>query len=303
MADVIPIRRALVSVSDKDGLIPLARTLHALGCELVSTGGTARALTDAGLPVTLVDAITRFPEMLDGRVKTLHPAVHGGLLARRDDPEHMEALREHTITPIDLLVVNLYPFERTVAATGVTMEDAIENIDVGGPAMIRAAAKNHDAVAVATDPAQYAQLIAELESHRGLSMHTRRRLAAAAFARTAAYDAAIAGFLAPRLDPEHDAFPDRLILALDRAAPLRYGENPHQHAAVYRAAAGPLAASPSLVDARQLHGKELSYNNLLDAAAARSRWRSRGGVRRHPRCIGPHRSRRSRTAHCTGAVP
>ena len=268
MADVIPIRRALVSVSDKDGLIPLARALVAAGCELISTGGTARALTEAGLAVTPVDEVTRFPEMLDGRVKTLHPGVHAGLLARRDDPAHLSAIRDHGIAPIDLVIVSLYPFERTTANPDVTLAEAIENIDIGGPSMIRSAAKNHASVGVVTDPAQYATVIAELELHAGLTLATRQALAAAAFARTAAYDAAIAAFLTPRFAPEDALLPDRLILPLERTTTLRYGENPHQRAAVYRATAGALAGSPSVIDAVQLHGKELSYNNLLDAAAA-----------------------------------
>ena len=268
MADVIPIRRALLSVSDKDGLIPLARALVAAGCELISTGGTARALADAGLAVTPVDAVTRFPEMLDGRVKTLHPGVHAGLLARRDDPAHIDALGAHGIAPIDLVVVNLYPFERTTASPSVRLDDAIENIDIGGPSMIRSAAKNHASVGVVTDPAQYAAVIAELEQHAGLTRATRESLAAAAFSRTAAYDASIAAFLTPRFAPADAPLPTRLVLPLERVSTLRYGENPHQRAAVYRAAGGPLAGAPSVVDAVQLHGKELSYNNILDTAAA-----------------------------------
>ena len=269
MNDALPIRRALLSVSDKSGLVELARLLHHFGCELISTGGSARTLAEAGLPVTPVDAVTHLPEMLDGRVKTLHPAIHGGLLARRDLPAHMEALQIHGITPIDLVIVNLYPFERTVARPSVSMDDAIENIDIGGPAMIRAAAKNHASVAVVTDPLQYPELMLELRTREGsITLRTRQRLAAAAYTRTGAYDAAIAGFLTPRFDPDAELLANRLHIPLERASTLRYGENPHQRAAVYRAAEGPFSARPSLVDARQLHGKELSYNNLLDAAAA-----------------------------------
>jgi len=267
MADLLIIRRALVSVSDKEGLIPLASALHARGVEIISTGGTARALTEAGLPVRSVDSVTGFPEIMDGRVKTLHPAIHGGLLARKDDPSHMDTIRAHAIAPIDLLIVNLYPFEQTIATPGVALEDAIENIDVGGPAMIRAAAKNHESVCVVTEPSQYSEVLDELGASGGISLETRRRFAAQAFARTSAYDGAIASYLGCRFTPD-DPMPARMTIAMERTQTLRYGENPHQRAAVYRAGTGPLAASPSLVDVRQLHGKELSYNNLLDGAAA-----------------------------------
>ena len=195
MSDRVPVRHALLSVSDKSGLVPFARALHDRGVRLISTGGTHRTLAGAGLPVTAVSEVTGFPEMMDGRVKTLHPKIHGGLLALRDHPAHAEALREHNITPIDLVCVNLYPFERTVATPGVTDEEAIEQIDIGGPSMVRSAAKNHRHVVICTDPAQYDDVTASLTEHDGQTpLRLRRRLAAAAFARTAAYDAAIAAW-------------------------------------------------------------------------------------------------------------
>jgi phosphoribosylaminoimidazolecarboxamide formyltransferase/IMP cyclohydrolase len=262
-----PVRRALLSVSDKTGLIDFARALAALGIELVSTGGTAAALTKAGLPVIPVDQVTGFPEMLDGRVKTLHPHIHGAILARRSDPSHQQALRAHGITPIDLVCVSLYPFEQTIARPGVTRDEAIEQIDIGGPAMIRAAAKNHESVAVVTDPSQYAGLLEDLRANAGaVSGSFRRALAQSAYARTSAYDAAISAYLA-RTDAPADAgaLPESLAINFPRQASLRYGENPHQHAAVYR---DPGYRGPTVVSARQLHGKELSYNNINDAAAA-----------------------------------
>jgi len=264
--------RALISVHDKTGVVEFARGLAALGAEIVSTGGTARLLRESGIAVVDVAEITGFPEMLDGRVKTLHPKVHGGLLARRHVPEHMAALERHGIRPIDLVAVTLYPFEQTVARPGVSLAEAIENIDIGGPSMIRGAAKNHAHVAVVTDPAQYRPVLDELEKSDGvLSDGTRFRLAAEAFRRTAQYDAAIAAYLH---DPtatgrgQAGVFPDRLPERLDiegvRVESLRYGENPHQAAAFYRPTAGPLGLSA----ARHLHGPELSYNNLLDWSAA-----------------------------------
>ncbi len=260
------VRRALVSVHDKTGVVELARGLAALGIEILSTGGTARLLREAGIAVRDVADVTGFPEMLDGRVKTLHPAIHGGILARRDRPEHMAALERHRIGPIDLVVIALYPFAETVATAGVTLEEAIEQIDIGGPAMIRAAAKNSASVGVVTDPAQYEPLLAELRASGGaLSEETRRRLAREAFRRTARYDAAIAAYLESRAPGERDAFPPRLVLEADRVAALRYGENPHQAAAFYRPGGSPAAG---LAAARQLHGPELSYNNLLDFSAA-----------------------------------
>lgn len=264
-----PIARALLSVSDKTGLIPLASALHAHGAQLVSTGGTAAALRQAGLPVTLVEDLTGFPEMMDGRLKTLHPRVHGGLLAVRDLPEHAAAMSAHGIAPIDLVCVNLYPFEATARTPGVTPATLIEQIDIGGPAMIRSAAKNHAYVTVLTDPQQYDRLTRELADHGGVRHTTRASLAAAAFARTAAYDAAIAQALpaALRLDADPDAspFPQHAVLAFSKLADCRYGENPHQRAAVYLDLA---FTGPSVPTASQLHGKALSYNNFQDAAAA-----------------------------------
>ena len=253
--------RALISVSDKAGIAEFARALAAHGIELVSTGGTRKALTDAGLTVLDVSDLTGFPEMMDGRVKTLHPAVHGGLLAVRDDPQHAEAMRAHHIRPIDILVVNLYPFEDTVAR-GAGFDDCIENIDIGGPAMIRAAAKNHADVAVVVDSGDYAALLDELTRHRGMTtLALRRRLAAKAYARTAAYDAAIANWFARELNetaPDYRSFGGRLIET------LRYGENPHQSAAFYRTP----DARFGVASARQLQGKQLSYNNINDTDAA-----------------------------------
>jgi phosphoribosylaminoimidazolecarboxamide formyltransferase/IMP cyclohydrolase len=262
------VRRALLSVHDKAGVVNLARGLQKLGVEVLSTGGTARLLREAGLPVLDVSDVTGFPEMLDGRVKTLHPTIHGGILARRDSAEHLAALEQHGIVPIDLVVVALYPFEATAARPGVTRDEAIEQIDVGGPAMIRAAAKNHASVAVVTDPGQYGAVMAELQATGGaLSDETRFRLAQEAFRRTARYDAAIADFLSsegkPALEPQD--FPERLHVEGERVMVLRYGENPHQRAAFYRPVEGVPAGLGAL---RQLHGPEIGYNNLLDLSAA-----------------------------------
>jgi len=265
------IRRALLSVHDKTGVVDLARGLAALGVEILSTGGTARLLRESGVPVRDVADVTGFPEMLDGRVKTLHPKIHGGILARRDVPAHLEALAQHGIPPIDLVVVALYPFEATVARPGVTPAAAIEQIDVGGPTMIRAAAKNHAAVAVVTDPSQYAGVVAELRASGGaLGDATRARLAQEAFRRTAQYDAAIAAWMrspgaAPAAPAAPDEFPHPLRLEAERALTLRYGENPHQAAAFYRTPGGPALGLAAM---RQLHGPELGYNNLLDFSAA-----------------------------------
>ncbi|WP_258358520.1 bifunctional phosphoribosylaminoimidazolecarboxamide formyltransferase/IMP cyclohydrolase [Moorella sulfitireducens (nom. illeg.)] len=256
-------KRALLSVSDKTGLVELARGLVELGWELISTGGTARTLREAGLPVTEVADVTGFPEILDGRVKTLHPKIHGGILAR-PTPEHMAHLQEQGIKSIDLVVVNLYPFRETIARPGVTPEEAIENIDIGGPAMVRAAAKNHERVAVVVDPAGYSEVLAELREKGDLSPATRRRLAAAAFAHTAAYDGAVAAYF-QRLIRNEEPFPVHFILSGEKVQDLRYGENPHQQAAFYRLASVPPG---SLAGARQLQGKELSYNNLMDLDAA-----------------------------------
>ena len=259
---------ALISVSDKTGVLDFARELHALGCKLLSTGGTAKLLGDAGLPVTEVADHTGFPEMLDGRVKTLHPKIHGGLLARRDVPSHMAALAQHGIEAIDLLVVNLYPFEATVAQAGCTLEDAIENIDIGGPAMVRSAAKNWNHVAVLTDAAQYPQVLAELKANGLLQVTqaTRFALAVAAFNRIAVYDAAISDYLSSlQADGKRSEFPAQSNGRFVKLQDLRYGENPHQTAAFYR---DMHPAPGSLVTARQLQGKELSYNNIADADAA-----------------------------------
>ena len=264
---------ALLSVSDKTGIVDLARELHALGIKLLSTGGTARLLADSGLPVTEVADHTGFPEMLDGRVKTLHPKIHGGLLARRDLPEHMAALAAHDIPTIDLLVVNLYPFEATVAKTGCTLADAIENIDIGGPAMVRSAAKNWKDVAVLTDANQYAGVIAELRDAGQVSLATRFALSVAAFNRIAQYDGAISNYLSSVAfdaagiegTPVRGEFPGQVNLEFAKVQDLRYGENSHQHAALYREPQPPVG---SIVTAEQLQGKELSYNNIADADAA-----------------------------------
>ena len=262
---------ALLSVSDKTGLLAFAQALHALGIGLISTGGTAKLLASHGLPVTEVAELTGFPEMLDGRVKTLHPAVHGGLLARREMPEHMAALAAHGIDTIDLLVVNLYPFEATVARPGCSLDDAIENIDIGGPAMVRSGAKNWKNVGVLTDATQYPAALAELQAAGHLSEKTRFALAVAAFNRISQYDSAISGYLSALDLPEDGQSPVRQLFpgqangCFIKLQDLRYGENPHQQAAFYR----DLHPAPgSLVTARQLQGKELSYNNIADADAA-----------------------------------
>ena len=267
--------RALISVSDKTGIVELAQQLHALGVGLISTGGTAKLLADQGLPVTEVAEVTGFPEMLDGRVKTLHPKVHGGLLARRDTPEHMAALTAHGIDTIDLLIVNLYPFEATVAKPGCTLADAIENIDIGGPAMVRSAAKNWKDVGVVTDASQYACVIDELKAHGKLSDPLRFALSVAAFNRISQYDGAISNYLssvkfeAEKLSetymPERAQFSGQFNEQYVKVQDLRYGENSHQQAAWYRDLA-PVAGS--LATGVQLQGKELSYNNIADADAA-----------------------------------
>ncbi len=259
MTDIIPIRRALISVSDKTGLVEFGKFLASKGIEILSTGGSARTLREAGVPVKDVSEHTGFPEILDGRVKTLVPQVHGGILGRRDLPAHVAQMQQHNIAPIDLVAVNLYPFEATVAA-GAGFDDCIENIDIGGPALVRAAAKNHDSVAVLTDPAHYADVKAEIESAGGTSRALRRRLAAEAYARTASYDAAISTWFA---NYNGVAFPPRVTLAGELRQTLRYGENPHQQAAFYTN-----DARPGVATATQVQGKELSYNNLNDTDAA-----------------------------------
>ncbi|SHN64058.1 bifunctional phosphoribosylaminoimidazolecarboxamide formyltransferase/IMP cyclohydrolase [Erythrobacter sanguineus] len=260
------ITRALLSVSDKSGLADLGAALAARGVELVSTGGTAKALRDAGLAVKDVSDLTGFPEMMDGRVKTLHPAVHGGLLALRDNPEHVAAMETHGIGAIDLVVVNLYPFEATVAK-GAGRAEIIENIDIGGPSMVRSAAKNHGFVTILTDPADYPALLEELAVNDGATTQAfRTRMAGKAYARTAAYDSAIASWFAfGDSDGETTPFPETLPIALKRADSLRYGENPHQSAAIY---VPQVIAAPGVPQAAQLQGKALSYNNLNDADAA-----------------------------------
>ena len=257
MSDLIPVRRALLSASDKSGLVPFGRVLAGQGVEIVSTGGSARALREAGIAVTDVAAVTGFPEILGGRVKTLSPAIHGGILARRDDPTDQAEAAAQGIAPIDLVAVTLYPFEATVAS-GADEAEVVENIDIGGPALIRAAAKNHAFVVVLTEPAQYAAVADALAAEGGTRLALRRGLAAAAFARTAAYDAAIAAWAAAR---EGESLPERLVMVATRRQSLRYGENPHQRAAFYATGGG-------LADAVQVQGKELSYNNLNDLDAA-----------------------------------
>jgi phosphoribosylaminoimidazolecarboxamide formyltransferase / IMP cyclohydrolase len=268
------IQRALLSVFDKTGLIPFAQKLSAAGVELISTGGTAKALRDGGIMVSDLSAYTEFPEMMDGRVKTLHPRIHGGLLYIRGNPSHEAAARKHDIKPIDLVVVNLYPFEQTVARPNVTVEEAIENIDIGGPAMLRSAAKNHESVTVVTDPADYEEVAAQIAAHGNTTAELRRRLAVRVFARTAAYDGQIAAWLGKAFGEEgaksnvsfpgaptdeKQPWPTRLRLDLPHVQGLRYGENSHQRAALYGGFSDYF---------QQLHGKELSYNNILDLTAA-----------------------------------
>ncbi len=265
------IRRALLSVNDKTGLIDLAKVLAEFGVELISTGGTRKALADAGLAVRDISEVTGFPEMMDGRVKTLHPRVHGGLLAVRDNAEHMAAAQAHGIGMIDLVVCNLYPFEATVSRPSATHEEIIENIDIGGPSMVRSAAKNYLDVAVVTNPAQYADVIAELRQHGGaLMLATRERLAAIAFIHTTIYDSSISSYFARRQasegrQPPEDDFPRRLALRFRHRQSLRYGENPHQKAAFY---VEPDVRHTCIGTAEVLHGKELSYNNILDLDSA-----------------------------------
>ncbi len=281
------IKRALISVSDKTGVLELAHTLHQLGVEILSTGGTAKLFREHHLPVIEVSDFTGFPEMLDGRVKTLHPKVHGGLLGRRDLPSHVSAMQAHAIQPIDLLVVNLYPFEATVANPDCTLEEAIENIDIGGPAMVRSAAKNWNDVAVLTDATQYAEVIAELNTNQGtVSKATRFKLSVAAFNRIAQYDAAISNYLSAidfaateaAQKPVLSQFPAQMNSNFVKVQDLRYGENSHQQAAFYR----DLYPAPgSLATAQQLQGKELSYNNIADADAAWEAVKSFSG----PACV------------------
>lgn len=261
------IARALISVSDKNGILDFAKALAEMNVEILSTGGTARLLMENALHVTQVENYTMFPEMMDGRVKTLHPKIHGGILAIRDNPKHVQAMQEHHILPIDMVVVNLYPFEQTIAKKNVTLGETIENIDIGGPSMLRSAAKNWNDVAVLTDPNDYGAVLEEMKSsNRGLSRQTRFYLSKKAFLRTAQYDTAIATHLYA-LDEEFQPkeFSELLGCQFHKVQDLRYGENPHQHAAFYRES---LFTEPCITSARQLHGKELSYNNILDADGA-----------------------------------
>ncbi len=253
------IQRALLSVSDKTGLVPFAQILAQAGVEIISTGGTAKALREAGLTVKDISEHTGFPEMLDGRVKTLHPKVHGGLLYIRGNAAHEAAVKQHGIAPIDLVVVNLYPFEATVAKPDVALHDAIENIDIGGPSMLRSAAKNHDSVTVVVDPLDYAEVAKQISETGNTTLELRRKLCRESFARTAAYDAAIAAHLQKEFAADKNSLPQVLTISAPLAQPLRYGENPHQTAALY---------GKFHEYFQQLHGKELSYNNILDLTAA-----------------------------------
>jgi phosphoribosylaminoimidazolecarboxamide formyltransferase/IMP cyclohydrolase len=263
MSQLVRVRRALISVSDKKDLVPFARGLSELGVEIISTGGTSRALSDAGIAVIPVEEITGFPEMMDGRVKTLHPAIHGALLGRRDVDTHVQAMQDHGIVPIDLVCINLYPFEDTIKNPDVAHAEAIEQIDIGGPSMLRSAAKNHDFVAVVTSVSQYDRVINEMKATNGqTSLELRRDLAAAAFMRTAQYDTTISAWMCSARD---NAFPTVLRMTYAHQLDLRYGENPHQEAALY---VDPSTHEPSIVTAKVLHGKPLSYNNINDAAAA-----------------------------------
>ncbi len=260
---LLPIRRALLSVSDKSGVLELARELRKRNIEILSTGGTAKLLADNGVPVREVGSVTGFPEIMDGRVKTLHPKIHGGLLGRRGIDDAV--MQQHQIEPIDLLIVNLYPFAQTIARADATYADAVENIDIGGPAMLRAGAKNHACVAVVVDPADYAKVLAELDTGGGTSLELRSRLAAKAFAHTARYDTVVARYLAGAHGMAAESFPETLSLVFEKAHDLRYGENPHQRGAFYR---DPAARGASVATARCLQGKELSFNNIADADTA-----------------------------------
>ena len=257
------IKRAIISVSDKTGVVEFAQELSSLGYEILSTGGTAKALSDAGIQCTSVSDITGFPECLDGRVKTLHPAIHGGILAMRGNPEHMKQIAELNITPIDIVCINLYPFKQTILKNNVPLEEAIENIDIGGPTMLRAAAKNWQDVAVVVNPADYNAVISELKSEGDVCIKTKFRLAGAVFEHTAQYDALINNYL--RTQRNDDEFPQNLTLTFEKVQEMRYGENPHQPAAFYREIG---AAANTLACAKQIHGKELSYNNINDANGA-----------------------------------
>ncbi|MDQ0974083.1 phosphoribosylaminoimidazolecarboxamide formyltransferase/IMP cyclohydrolase [Neobacillus niacini] len=255
-------KRALISVSDKNGILEFAKELVSLGFEIISTGGTKKALQEQGVPVLGVSDVTGFPEILEGRVKTLNPFIHGGLLAKHDDEQHQKQLQEHRIDPIQIVCVNLYPFQQTIAKPDVTTEDAIENIDIGGPTMLRASAKNHQYVTVVVDPVDYSKVIEELKAEGKTTLETRRKLAAKVFRHTAAYDALIAEYMT---DLAQEETPEKLTVTYELKQSLRYGENPHQKAAFYKK---PLGSTFSIANAEQLHGKELSYNNINDADAA-----------------------------------
>ncbi|MFP9129688.1 bifunctional phosphoribosylaminoimidazolecarboxamide formyltransferase/IMP cyclohydrolase [Niallia sp. BSM11] len=255
-------KRALISVSDKTGITSFAKELHELGFELISTGGTKKAIQESGIPVLSVSDVTGFPEILEGRVKTLNPYIHGGLLAKFDEPGHQAQLEEHKIQPIQLVCVNLYPFQATIAKEDVTVEDAIENIDIGGPTMLRASAKNHQYVTVVVDPSDYTTVVDELKQDGEVKFETRRKLAAKVFRHTAAYDSMISQYMSDLSGEEN---PESLTVTYELKQSLRYGENPHQNAAFYRK---PLGSAFSIANATQLHGKELSYNNINDADAA-----------------------------------
>ncbi len=260
------VNRALISVSDKHGILDFAKRLEALNIEILSTGGTAKLLRDGGVKVKDVSEFTGFPEMLDGRVKTLHPKIHGGLLGKRHDPEHVRQMKEHGIEPIDLVVVNLYPFEQTVAKPGCTLEEAIENIDIGGPTMLRSAAKNHTDVAVVVSPRDYGRVLDEIKKTGEVSAKTRFDLCRTVFLHTARYDSAISAWLDSQVpDDEKTRFPNILTLQFEKVQNLRYGENPHQQGAFYREFG---RKEPSVANAKQLHGKEMSFNNFLDANSA-----------------------------------
>ena len=256
------IKRALVSVSNKDGIIPFVTELVEQGIEVISTGGTKSLLQQNGVKVTGISEVTGFPEIMDGRVKTLHPNIHGGLLAVRSNPDHMKQLEENSILPIDLVVVNLYPFKETISKQDVTFDDAIENIDIGGPTMLRSAAKNHQDVAVVVDPADYAEVLEQIKSEKEVTIATKQKLAAKVFRHTASYDALIAEYLTNAVGEED---PETVTYTFEKKQSLRYGENPHQKATFYKK---PLASNVSIAEAEQVHGKELSYNNIKDADAA-----------------------------------
>ncbi|MHA1357096.1 MAG: bifunctional phosphoribosylaminoimidazolecarboxamide formyltransferase/IMP cyclohydrolase [Candidatus Helarchaeota archaeon] len=263
---MMKIKRALISVSDKTRLTDFAKRLHALGVEIISTGGTYKKLQEFGLSVMKVSEVTQFPEMMDGRVKTLHPKIHGAILARRDKKEHLQELKHHEINPIDMVVVNLYPFQQTIEKQGVTLEEVIEQIDIGGPTLIRSAAKNYEGVAIIVNPSKYALIIAELEKNQGqISLETRRELAVEAFRHTMEYDSYIYRYLSKQLQSTTEKFPPLLSMTYKKVQNLRYGENPHQQAAFYRELD---ILEPCVTNAKQLHGKELSYNNIYDINAA-----------------------------------